>query len=193
MLIGPLAIGVLLAAQPTTVKASAKVPADVAKEMTDAIVAVNKALGLESWESQGIKPCVDRGGEGAGTKDIGPDETRRCAGSALGSQFPSLGKSFVLAVLMASIGPVTAVAFGVGDAAGWAAYSCDPGRKCLPTKMDPGSKWGKRVLERQLKACRQPTTVWFPADARACDGVEGAVAPAPVPPSPPPPAPQPKP
>ena len=163
----------------------AKVPPALGQEMADAIVAVNKALGLESWPAHGAQPCVDRGGEGAGTKDVSPEDTRRCAASALGSQFPSLGKSFVVAVLMASIGPVTVVAFGVGDAAGWAAYSCDPGRKCLPTKMDPGSKWGKRVIERQLKACRQSTTVWFPADARACDGVEGAPEPAPAPSSPP--------
>jgi hypothetical protein len=160
-------ISLLLAAQPVP----AKVPPDVAKEMAESIIAVNKALGLESWEAHGAKPCVDRGGEGANIKDVSSEDTRTCAESAIGKQFPSLGKSFVLAVLMAPIGPVTVVAFGIGDVAGWGAYSCDPGRKCLPTKIDPGTKWGKRLVDRQIKACRQPTTVWFPADARACSGI----------------------
>ncbi|HVR61290.1 MAG TPA: hypothetical protein VMU50_05290 [Polyangia bacterium] len=151
--------------------AMAKVPPNVAKEMADTIVAVNKALGLESWEARGIKPCVDRGGEGANTKDVSPQDTRACAESALGTQSPSLGKSYVLAILMAPIGPVTVVAFGVGEYAGWAAYSCDPGRKCPPTRIDPATKWGKRLLDRQTKACQQPTTVWFPAEARACEGI----------------------
>ena len=163
-----LSIGIsLLLATP----ASAKVPPDIAKEMAESIIAVNKALGLESWEAQGIKPCVDRGGEGVNTKDVTPEATRTCAESALGKQFPSLGKSFVLAIMMASIGPVTVVAFGIGDTAGWGAYSCDPGRKCMPTKIDPNTKWGKRLVDRQTKACHQPTPVWFPADARACDGI----------------------
>lgn len=164
-----LAFGLLLAAQPV-----ARVPPAVAKEMAESIIAVNKALGLESWETHGVKSCVDRGGEGAGTKDVNAEDTRRCAGRALGTQFPALGRSFVLAILMAPIGPVTVVAFGVADASGWAAYSCDPGRQCLPTKIDPGTKWGKRLLDRQVRACQQPVTVWFPADARACDGVDGA-------------------
>lgn len=163
-----LSIGIsLLLATP----AAAKVPPPVAKEMADTIVAVNKALGLESWEARGVKPCVDRGGEGANIKDVSAEDTRTCAQSGLGTSFPSLGKSYVLAILMAAIGPVTVVAFGVGEYAGWGAYSCDPGRKCPPTRIDPATKWGKRLLERQTKACQQTTTVWFPADARACDGI----------------------
>ena len=167
MLSFSIAISLLLAAQPS----AAKVPPDVGKEMAESIIAVNKALGLESWEAHGAKPCVDRGGEGANIKDVSVDDTRSCAESAIKGQFPALGKSFVLAVLMAPIGPVTVVAFGVGEISGWGAYSCDPGRKCLPTKIDPNTKWGKRLVDRQAKACHQPTTIWFPADARACEGI----------------------
>ncbi|HXI58264.1 MAG TPA: hypothetical protein VNO55_19490 [Polyangia bacterium] len=173
--------GLLLAAQP-----AAKVPPPVAKEMTEAIVAVNKALGLESWEAHGVKPCVDRGGEGAGSKDVSAEDTRTCAQSAIADNFPGLGKTFALGILMAPIGPVTVVAFGLGDLAGWGAYSCDPGRKCLPAKIDPGTKWGKRLYDRRIKACQQATTVWFPADARACEGAEPS--PPPAQPTAPPPA-----
>jgi hypothetical protein len=34
--------------------------------------------------------------------------------------------------------------------------------------MNPGTKWGKRVIERQTKACASDTTLWFPPDQRAC-------------------------
>src|SRR5258708_12634439 len=179
MVIASIGIALVLAGQP----AAAKPSPEVAREMTEAIGAANKALGLESWEAHGIKPCVDRGGEGANAKDVSPEDTRTCAETAVGKQFPSLGKSFVLAILMAPIGPVTVVAFGIGDADGWGAYSCDPGRKCLPTKIDPATKWGKRLVDRQVKACHQATTVWFPPDAPAC----------PPAPPPPPPAPHPSP
>jgi hypothetical protein len=173
-----LATALLIATEPV-----AKVPPAVGKEMAEAIIAVNKALGLESWEAHGARPCVDRGGEGANSKDVTPVQAHDCAATVINAKdFPLLGKSYVLAVLMASIGPVTVVAFGKGDAAGWGAYSCDPGRKCLPTKIVPGTKWGKRLVERQAKACGDTTTVWFPADARICEGDSGAPAPATRPP-----------
>jgi len=145
-----------------------KVPAAVAQEMAAAIVAVNKALGLESWPAHGVAPCVDRGGEGTMAKDVSAAETRRCAEGALASGFPSLGKSYALAITMTSFGPSTVVALGTGDAAGFGAYSCDPGRKCLPTKMQATTKWGKRLLERQQKACAETETVWLPAATRLC-------------------------
>ncbi len=50
------------AATPST---ASKVPPEIAREMAEAVVAVNKALGLESWPLQGAVPCVDRGGEGS--------------------------------------------------------------------------------------------------------------------------------
>jgi hypothetical protein len=82
--------------------------------------------------------------------------------------FPGLGKSYVLAIPMASIGPVTVIAFGVGENAGWAAYSCDPERKCNPVKLSAPSKWGKRMAERQVKACAETTTLWFPEGQKSC-------------------------
>jgi len=154
---------------------AAKLPSDLAKEMADAVVAVDKVLGLESWAAQGDKPCIDRGGLGATAKDVGVEETRKCAATGIGKGLPALGKSYLLAILMADIGPVTVVAIGTGDAAGWGAYSCDPGRKCPPTKLDATKKWGKRLIERRDKACAQANTIWFPEGQKAC---EGAAAPA---------------
>ena len=154
---------------------AAKLSPDVAKEMADAIVAIDKVLGLESWSTQGgEKPCIDRGGLGATAKDVGVEETRKCAATAIGKGLPSLGKSYVLAILMADIGPVTVVALGIGDAAGWGAYSCDPGRKCPPQKLDATKKWGKRLIERKEKACAQANTIWFPEGQKACEAAPAA-------------------
>ena len=111
---------------------AAKLPTDLAKEMADAVIAIDKVLGLESWAAQGDKPCIDRGGLGAPPRTSA--SRRRASARRPGSSkgLPSLGKSYVLAILMADIGPVTVLAIGTGDAAGWGAYSCDPGRKCPP-------------------------------------------------------------
>jgi hypothetical protein len=147
---------------------AAKLPPATATEMQDSIIAVNKALGLESWPMQGIKPCVDRGGQGVTAKDVTPDDTKKCATPAIEKGFPELGKSYVLAILMGSIGPVTVIAVGTGDAAGWGAYSCDPGRACKPMKIGAPNKWGKRLAERQAKACGDSGTIWLPAGQRAC-------------------------
>src|SRR5215475_6916501 len=84
-----------------------KLPPDVAKEMAEAIVAVNKALGLESWPMHGAKACIDRGGQGITAKDVSAEDARKCASTAIDKGFPELGKTYVLAVLMASIGPFT--------------------------------------------------------------------------------------
>jgi len=155
---------------------AARLSPDLAKEMADAVVAIDKVLGLESWTAQGSKPCIDRGGLGATAKDVGVEETRKCAATGIGKDLPSLGKSYVLAILMADIGPVTVVALGTGDAAGWGAYSCDPGRKCPPQKLDPTKKWGKRLIERKEKACAQANTIWFPEGQKACEGQAAAPA-----------------
>src|SRR5436305_1317028 len=56
-----------------------KLNPETSKQMQAAIVAVNKALGLESWPMHNIKPCVDRGGQGITAKDVTPEETRKCA------------------------------------------------------------------------------------------------------------------
>src|SRR3954467_15647991 len=121
--------------------APAKLPAPVAKEMPEVILAIDKALGLESWPSHGVQACVDRGGPENPTKDVSPEDTKRCAESAIGKDLPGLGKSYVIAVLMAPMGPTSVMAFGIGDAEGWGAYSCDPDRKCPPTKMSATTKW----------------------------------------------------
>jgi hypothetical protein len=146
-----------------------KLPPPLAKEIADAIVAVDKALGLESWPSHGVKPCVDQGGPDNPTKTVGAEETKKCANAAVAKGFPQLGKTYVLAVLMAPVGPSTVIAIGTGEAAGWGAYSCDPKRpKCPPTKMVASSKWGKRLLDRQARACKEAGTIWLPEGQRSC-------------------------
>ena len=101
-------------------------------------------------------------------KSVTPDEARKCAATALEKNFPELGKSYVLAIPMVSLGPVTVIALGIGDNDGWGAYSCDPERKCNPVKLSAPSKWGKRMAERKAKACAEATTLWLPADRKAC-------------------------
>jgi hypothetical protein len=145
-----------------------KLAPTVSKEMTEAIVALNKTLGLESWPARGVQPCLDRGGQGIQAKEVTPEDTKKCAASTIAKGFPGLGKTYVLAVPMASIGPVTVIAFGIGENAGWAAYSCDPERKCLPVKLAAPTKWGKRMAERQQKACADNTTLWFPDGQKSC-------------------------
>jgi hypothetical protein len=171
-----------------------KLAPEVSKEMMAAIVAANKALGLESWPMHDVKPCIDRGGQGITAKDVTPDETRKCAASSIEKGFPELGKSYVLAIPMAEIGPVTVLAIGIGDSQGWGAYSCDPDRKCLPVKIGGTAKWSKRIAERLARACSESTTLWFPADRRACPpspdtsapSAPTAAAPSPSPTTPPP-------
>jgi hypothetical protein len=154
--------------------APAKLPPAVAKEMSDAVVAVDKALGLESWPTHGAEPCVKRAGPENPTQDVSREDTRSCAVSVLAAGFPTLGKSYVVAVLMAPMGPTTVFALGIDEAAGWGAYSCDPGRKCAPTAISASTKWGKRLLDRQQKACASDSTLWFPAGHRACPASDKA-------------------
>src|SRR5262245_4324466 len=123
-----------------------KLPDELSKEMENAIIAVDKALGLESWSD---KPCVDRGGQYGPAKDVSVDDTRRCAESVLGKGFPQLGKGYVIAILMANVGPMTVIAVGTGANSDWGAYSCDPGKKCAPVRLDQDNKWSKRVAERK--------------------------------------------
>ena len=173
---------------PASGKSTGKLAPAVSKEMTESIIAVNKSLGLESWPSHGATPCVDRGGQGINAKSVTADETRKCASTALEKKFPELGKSYVLAIPMVSLGPMTVIALGIGDNDGWGAYSCDPGRDCKPVKVGADSKWGKRMAERKAKACGDEATLWFPADQKACGGTPAptAAAPAPTAPAPPP-------
>jgi hypothetical protein len=176
----------MAAAAPST---ASKVPPEIAREMAEAVIAVNKALGLESWPSRGAVPCVDRGGEGSLAKDVTAADTRRCTEQAVASGFPRLGKAYALAIAMSAIGPITVLALGMAEASGFAAYSCDPGRKCPPTKIQPGTKWGKRMLERQQKMCAEAETLWFPAATRVCPGDPSSPSPSPSTPSDPGPPP----
>jgi hypothetical protein len=148
--------------------AAGKLAPTVSKEMMEAILALNKSLGLESWPARGVQPCLDRGGQGITAKEVTPEQTKQCAASMIAKGFPGLGKAYVLAIPMASIGPVTVIALGIGDNAGWAAYSCDPERKCTPVKLSAPSKWGKRMAERQAKACADSATLWFPDGQKSC-------------------------
>jgi len=156
--------------------APGKLPPEVSKQMTESIVAINKALGLESWPSHGATPCVDRGGQGLTSKDVTPEEARKCAMTAINNRFPELGKSFVIAIPMVQLGPVTVIALGLGDNADWGAYSCDPQRDCKPVKLSAPSKWGKRMVERRAKACNEATTLWFPPDQKACSAAPAPAA-----------------
>jgi hypothetical protein len=164
---------------------AAKLDAAVGREMSAAIVAVNKALGLETWDARGEKPCIDRGGLEAMAKDVGPEETRECASTAISKGFPGLGQEYVLGIPMADIGPVTVFAIGIGDSEGWGAYSCDPTRKCPPTKLAAASKQAKRLAERYHRACQDAKTVWLPNRESVCAGTPMNAAPEPAPTPPP--------
>jgi hypothetical protein len=166
----------LLAADP-----AGKLPAATAKEMTEVIIAVNKALGLENWDAAGEKPCVDRGGLEATIKDVSRQDAKDCASSAISHGFPGLGKDYVLGIPMAPIGPVTVFAVALGDASGWGAYSCDPKRRCGPTKLTAGSKQAKRLAERYAKACAKADTIWFPSRDDVCQGITASAPPEPAP------------
>ncbi len=150
---------------------AAKLPSATAKEMTDAVIAVNKALGLESWNLPGDKPCLDRGGLEGTIKDVDAEETRQCAAPAVAHGFPGLGKDYALGIPIAQIGPVTVFTIGIGEAEGWGSYSCDPKRRCAPTKLAATSKQAKRLVERYRKACADPRTVWFPGRVGICADV----------------------
>src|SRR5207248_5284504 len=95
------------------------------KEMTAALAALNKALGLESYPPP---HCVNWG---VGHQ-ITPEEVRGCAEKVLQkSTYPQLGDGYVVAVLMSPVGPQTIIALAL-DEPGWAVLSCDPGRPCPP-------------------------------------------------------------
>ena len=150
----------------------------------EAIVATNKSLGLESWPMHNVKPCVDRGGQGITAEEVTPEDTRKCATASLEKGFPELGKSYVLAIPMAEVGPVTVLAIGIGSSEGWSAYWCDPDRKCLPVKVGGPNKWGKRIAERIARACAAPSTLGS-ADKRACPDASPSLTSAAAPTTPP--------
>src|SRR4051794_40052872 len=99
-------VAALTAAAPSS-GPPARLPPAVAREMAEAVVAVDKKLGLESWPTHGMKACVERGGPENPTKDVSREDTLRCAREAVEKGFPGLGHSYLLVVLMAPMGPVT--------------------------------------------------------------------------------------
>lgn len=123
------------------------------KEMAQALAALDQSLGLESYP----KPhCLKWG-----FHQITPEEVRTCADQAIkGATLPELGKSYVIAILMAAVGPQTLVAVAL-DTPGWAVLSCDPGKPCPPRKAGT-DKMGKRVIDRVDRACKNATTIWLP-------------------------------
>jgi hypothetical protein len=126
-----------------------------AKEMTAAVEALNRSLGLENYPEPHCLSWHQYG------HTITPDETRACAEKALPkANFPELGQSYVVAILMSDIGPQTIMAIAL-DAPGWAVLSCDPGKPCPPRHAGT-DKMGKRVVERSERACAKATTLWLP-------------------------------
>jgi hypothetical protein len=124
------------------------------KEMAQALAALDKSFGLESYPP----PRCLKWGFG---HLITADEVRACADPVIkGGKFPELGKSYVIAILMAAIGPQTLLAVAL-DAPGWAVLSCDPGKPCPPRHAGP-DKMGKRVIDRLDRACKNNTTIWLP-------------------------------
>ena len=129
-------------------------------------------------------------GQGITAKSVTPEDTRKCATTAIEKNFPELGKSYVLAIPMASLGPVTVIALGIGEADGWGGVFVLSAAKCTPVKLSASAKWSKRVAERKAKACGEATTLWFPVDQKACGATTpaapAATAPAPAAPTTPP-------
>jgi len=138
---------------------AAKLPAATAKEMTEVIIAVNKALGSRTGRRRARSRAWIAAASRRPSRRFSAEDTRQCASTAIAHGFSGLGKDYALGIPMAHIGPVTVFAIGIGEAEGWGAYSCDPKRRCAPTKLSAGSKQAKRLTERRAKAC---------ADARRC-------------------------
>jgi hypothetical protein len=127
---------------------------ELAAEMLKAMHLLDQSFGLESFP----KPHCLKWGYG---HIITADEVKACAKQALdGQALPGLGTKYVIAAIMADIGPQTILAI-VLDPPGWAVLSCDPNRPCPPRKPGP-DKFGMRVTDQINRACTKPTTIWFP-------------------------------
>jgi hypothetical protein len=152
--IAAVVILVCAAASPAHAKEPAPSKEDAA-EMLTAMRALDKAFGLESMP----KPHCLKWGYG---HMITADEVKACAKTALeGQPLPGLGTKYVLATLMAEIGPQTVIAISLTPP-GWTVLSCDPNRPCPPRKPGP-DKFGMRVTDQMNRACTKETTLWFPA------------------------------
>lgn len=138
--------------------ARAKAPAGPSKEdaaeMLKALHLLDRSFGLESMPP----PHCLKWGYG---HIITADEVKSCAKQALdGQALPGLGKRYVLATIMAEIGPQTIIAVSI-EPANWVVLSCDPDKPCPPRKAGP-DKYGLRVSDAIARACTKPTTIWLP-------------------------------
>jgi hypothetical protein len=146
------ALGLLAPSAPG--RAEPKGPA-AGKEMARALAILDGALGLESYPP----PHCLKWGYG---HQITLAEVRQCADQAIASaELPALGRDYVVAILMAPVGPQTLLAVAL-DAPGWAVLSCDPGKPC-PPRHGGTDKMGKRVVDRLERACKGADTIWLPA------------------------------
>ncbi len=146
---------VALVGAPAPARAKEPVPSkELAAETLKAMHLLDKSFGLESFP----KPHCLKWGFG---HLITADEVKACAKQALdGQELPGLGTKYVIATLMADIGPQTIIAV-VLDPPGYTVLSCDPNRPCPPRKPGP-DKFGMRVTDQMNRACTKPTTIWFP-------------------------------
>ena len=149
--------------------APGKLSPDVSKEMMAAIVATNKSLGLESWPMHDVKPCIDRGGQGITAKDVTPEETRKCAAAARREGLPGARKV------------VRAGDPDGGDRPRHRAGDRDRRQRRLGrllVRSRPQVPAGEDRQPQQMgqsgspngstTPARRRTTLWFPADKRAC-------------------------
>ena len=154
----------------------AKLPVPVAKEMAAAVVALNRVLGLEAGPPRACNRALTAAAWKPPPRTSARKTPRSCADTALDAGFPELGKSYVIGIPMAGIGPVTVFAIGIGPAEGWGAYSCDATRpKCPPTKLDGPSKQAKRLADRYRRACADSATIWLPAREGVCGATPSPV------------------
>jgi hypothetical protein len=153
-------IALIVALLATTAHAKEPAPSkEVVAEALKAMHLLDQSFGLESFP----KPHCLKWGYG---HLITPDEVKACAKQALeGQSLPGLGTKYVLATLMAEIGPQTIIAIML-DPPGSTILSCDPTRPCPPRKPGP-DKFGMRVADQMTRACTKPTTIWFP-EKRGC-------------------------
>jgi hypothetical protein len=127
---------------------------EASAEMLKALHLLDQSFGLESMPPP---HCLKWGYAHL----ITPDEVKACAKQALdGQALPGLGTKYVLATIMAEIGPQTVIAISV-DPTDWVMLSCDPGRPCPPRRPGP-DKYGQRVVDAVKRACAKSTTVWIP-------------------------------
>ena len=91
------------------------------------------------------------------------DEVKACAKKALdGQALPGLGTKYVLATIMAEIGPQTIIAV-VLDPPGWVVLSCDPNRPCPPRKRRLLRAWIKMMKRfRRGFECRPRSSKRIP-------------------------------